>query len=53
MLPNTLAPAIESAAFPVVRIPPLSLYFCSCHVRIRHNQVRYDGYSAGKEESVL
>lgn len=26
--------------------------FCSCHVRIRYNQVCYDGYTARKEKSV-
>lgn len=53
MQPDIFAPSTECPAFPVVRISSLSLYFCSCHVRIRYNQVCYDCYSARKEKSVV
>lgn len=49
MLPNIFAPTIQCPAFPVVRISSLYLYFCSYHVRIRYNQVCYDGTVLGKK----
>ena len=53
MQSDIFAPSTECPVFPVVRISSLSLYFCSCHVRIRYNQVCYDGYSARKEKSIV
>lgn len=50
MHPNMFAPATQCPTFSVVRISSLSLYFCSCHLRIWYNHECYDGYNAGKQK---
>ena len=53
MPPNMFAPATQCPTFSVVRLSSLSLYFCSCHLRIWYNHECYDGYNAGKQKSIM